>query len=486
MTSIRASYEQIFYPSFPRQATAPDRLAAVATLFGLATPDPQTARVLEIGCSDAGNLMALAVATPRGRFLGIDFSRPAIERGRERARELGLTNLELQERDLTEFPAESGTFDYIIVHGVLSWVPAAVAEQLLALVRRHLAPEGIAYIDYNAQPGSQLRYAFRESILFHVRRFAEPQQQVDQARSLLKLIIDANAEGSVQRMMAEQELRNLLRTPDAAVFHDMLGQENHPFFFHEFAAVAARHGLEYLGEADVFEMSDVLLPAAIRERLAGLRGIIDKEQYLDILRSRVFRQTLLCHAGRAISRALDGETLRALFFSAAGEVAPGEREDEVAVRRSFGTMSTTNPLVKAVVALLTEVTPARLDFAELAAEVQRRHPDLAGTVEAALPMTLAHATMSGMVNIHASPANFTTEIAAQPVASALARIQAARGEALFTLNHSQVKPDKAVREILPLLDGTRDQAELARALDCDPAEVEQTLRAVARHALLVK
>jgi methyltransferase-like protein len=267
----------------------------------------------------------------------------------------------------------------------------------------------------------------------------------------------------------------------------MLAQENHPFFFHELAAAAARHGLEYLGEADIFDMSDVLLPAAIRERLAGVRGVIDKEQYLDILRNRVFRQTLLCHAGRAISRALDGETLRALFFSAAGEAAPGEREDEVVVRQSFGTMSTTNPLVKAVVTLLAEVAPARLGFAELASEVQRRHPDLAGAIQATLPVTLAHATMSGIVKIHASPASFTTDIAAQPVASALARVQAARGEALFTLDHSRVsQPDKAVRAILPLLDGTRDQVELARALDCDTAEVAQTLRVVARHALLVK
>src|SRR4029453_8434998 len=100
MNPLRDAFAQIPYPSLPRAATAPDRLAAVARLFATTAPNPETARALEIGCSDGGNLISLAMITPQGRFLGIDFSEPAIARGQARIRELQISNIELRAVDL--------------------------------------------------------------------------------------------------------------------------------------------------------------------------------------------------------------------------------------------------------------------------------------------------------------------------------------------------------------------------------------------------
>ena len=293
-------------------------MAAVATLFGMERPDPETARVLEIGCSDGGNLLPLAATTPHGTFLGIDFAESAIAIATARVAEQGLRNISFQRMDVAEFPEDAGAFDYIIAHGVFSWVSSETQAAILRVVQRHLSPAGVAYIDYNAQPGSHLRYTFRESMFFHVRQFAEPQQRIDQARALLKLIIEANPAASLYRSLAERELQRLQRTPDDVVFHDDLSEYNEAFYFGDFIKTAEQHGLQYLAEADVSTMNPARLPEKVRERLASLPKRIQMEQYLDILTQRQFRQTLLCRAGRQINRSLDGTTLEWLAVFIAG------------------------------------------------------------------------------------------------------------------------------------------------------------------------
>ena len=45
------------------------------------------------------------------------------------AEALGLTNVRLHQRDLRDGAAEFGEFEYIIAHGVYSWIPAAAQQQ---------------------------------------------------------------------------------------------------------------------------------------------------------------------------------------------------------------------------------------------------------------------------------------------------------------------------------------------------------------------
>lgn len=479
MDSLHAAYEKVTYPSYPRAATTPDRLAAVALLFGLTPPHPEGASVLELGCSDAGNLIAMAVNTTGAQFLGIDVTASAIARGQEQIRDLNLKNIRLRELDLMNFPDDAGTFDYIIAHGVFSWVPAEVRTRVFGILQRHLSPNGVAYIDYNAQPGGQLRYAFRESMRFHTQRFTEPQQRIEQARSLIKLVIDANPQPNVYRRLAEEELERLLRTPDSALFHDSLSAENTSFYFHQFIAAAGEHRIQYLAEADVSEMSDSQLPAPVRERLGGLRGIIDKEQYLDILKNRVFRQTLLCHQGMAIHRVLDESKLTSLYFSS--NAAAIRETDGTVFRTPRGSVKTTNLLVIAVMSVLLAKAPGRYSLEELMGKMQRSAEAGSG---AEIAEILVHAVMSGVITIHSRRAPFTSEIAERPVASALARWQAERRETIASLAHEIFYPaDEMDNQVVALLDGTHSIAEIAETVKIDAGALRERLERLASHAL---
>src|SRR5689334_771895 len=79
---ILTPYDEVDYPSFPIYFTHPDRLATMATLFGMKPAPPQKCRFLELGCFDGVNLAAMAVALPDSEFVGVDIAGTAIARGK--------------------------------------------------------------------------------------------------------------------------------------------------------------------------------------------------------------------------------------------------------------------------------------------------------------------------------------------------------------------------------------------------------------------
>src|SRR5438094_55973 len=142
--SLQRSYDQVPYPSFAFPFTHPSRLAALARLAGLDAPPLEQCRVLELGCARGGNVIPMAAQLPHARFLGIDLSPVQIDAANQTIRALGLANIELRRMDILDVTATTGEFDYIIAHGVWSWVPPVVREKILAILAQNLAPDGIA------------------------------------------------------------------------------------------------------------------------------------------------------------------------------------------------------------------------------------------------------------------------------------------------------------------------------------------------------
>src|SRR5216684_3648438 len=154
MTSaLHESYEELPYPNSSFAQTHPDRLATLGRLFGLAPTPVDRCRILEMGCSAGGNLIPLAATLPHSEFVGIDFSATTISRGVADIAALQLTNIRLLQMDIRDLEPTFGTFDYIIAHGVYSWVPADARESVLAICARQLGSNGIAYVSYNTLPG---------------------------------------------------------------------------------------------------------------------------------------------------------------------------------------------------------------------------------------------------------------------------------------------------------------------------------------------
>jgi SAM-dependent methyltransferase len=441
-------YDRVPYPGHPFPQTHPDRLATVATLFGLRPAPPDACRVLELGCGDGGNLVPMAYVLPASTFDGIDLSRRAVERARALAAALQLPNVRFEHADLS---AARGEFDYVIAHGVYSWIEPAARDALLAACRERLAPDGVVYVSYDVLPGGHRREITRQMLRWHLRDVDDPADRIASARELLRLVAEAGQEDAARA----------LEQGDAALYHDELAPHHEAVLFTDFVAHAARHGLAFVAEADVFEMDAGALPRELAP------DPIEREQYLDFFKGRRFRQTLLC---RAEAERHEGglEVVRGMLVG-----APVERVGEDQFRGPLGaTLTTDHEAVKAALVRLGDAWPAALPVASLGDDD-------------AVAETLRRAYAANLVRLHLWAPELATTPSQRPVASALARRQASEGARVTTLLHTSVEVgDELGRRLIGLLDGTRDRAALTAELGRPPDELERSLEGLARLGLL--
>jgi SAM-dependent methyltransferase len=435
--------------------------------------------VLELGCGNGANLIPMALTLPESRFLGVDLAETPIRMAQALAAELVLPNCSFRRLDLAELTPDFGEFDYIVAHGVYSWVPSAVRDKLLAACQGLLAANGVAYVSYNCYPGCHLREITRDMMLYRTRGIADPQTKLDLAADLVRFLAAAEPASAALR----EELRAVQSRAPSVLFHDDLAEVNHPVYFHQFIEHAREHHLEFLAEAQFSSMQEAAFPGEVVEALRALAqgDRIRHQQYLDFLKCRRFRQTLLCHRGTALEDPPSPERVRSLWAC-----SPAARASEEEFRAPSGASLRTNlPAAQAAMLHLGRSWPRAVSFDELATE--------AGPSAAAiLPDLLLRACAAGLVELHAAPSPFSVDPGLRPRASALARIQARSGGQVTTLRHSVVEiQDPLARELVSLLDGSRDRAALLAELQAfagpEPLALEAldaNLVKLARRALL--
>jgi SAM-dependent methyltransferase len=454
------AYDDVPYIGRAYPDTHPNRLATVATLFGMTPAAIEHCRVLEVGCGDAANLLPMAYGLPESDFVGFDLAAGPVAAGLRAVERLGLRNLSLAVRNLADFPADAGRFDYVVAHGIYSWVPPETRDGLLALVARHLAPNGVAFVSYNVFPGCHMRRMVWEMLRFHVDHLPDARQRIVEAQTLARLLANGRAAPDEYTAVVQRELDQVADRDPGFLFHDDLAVINDPVYFHEFADHAARHGLQFLGDAELQTMSYVGLTPQVRSVLAQLDPLT-REQYLDFVRLRRFRQTLLCRAEAALDREIGPERLDRFLLGArapvrvAGASATGEA------------LGADEALLQAILDEVAEAAPRALTSDELIARVRARigaaHPK-ANDTRFLRELTLGAARAGGL-QLHCHAPRLATEPGERPLASAVARLQAESDDIVTTLWHDSVKlDDEAARALLPLLDGTRDRAALVAAL----------------------
>jgi len=336
-------YETVRYTGFPFPQTHPDRLALLARLHGLDPAPPERCRVLEVGCADGVNLLGMAASQPALEAVGIDSAPGPLERGRALAREAGLGKVRLEAIDVRDASAQLGRFDYAIAHGLYAWVPDDVRDALLALLAETLAPHGVAFVSYNAQPGAQMRTMLRDMALMHAGEEAPPAQRAERARELYDLLAPwATERPDAYGQVLHHELGRLRRLGDPALLHDDLGAIHRPVWLRDLVAHAREHGLQYLCEAELSELEADRHPEGVDGVLDHLAGgdRVRWEQYADFLAGRTFRQTLLCRAEAPVE---PGELVRALRrgeavlpeLPARHAAEPGARPEASALARAM-------------------------------------------------------------------------------------------------------------------------------------------------------
>jgi cyclopropane fatty-acyl-phospholipid synthase-like methyltransferase len=471
----------------------------IGRLFGLDPAPAAHCRVLELGCGDATNVLSMGQTLPQSSFVGIDASAAAIERGRELAAAAGLGNVALRVAQLQSLPEDLGEFDYIVSHGVYSWISPEARAGLLDCCGERLRAEGIAYVSYNAYPGSHLRDMTRQILRYHVRNITNPHERLQQAHRLMKTIVGIEEPSLYARALREQ-MERMLNYSDALLFHDDLAEISTPFYFHEFVEHAAAHGLQFLSEADLSESRMEGVPASAGELFEAVADDpLAREQYMDFFKNRTFRRTLLCHAHAPVRRAIgDIHLERFAISSSARPVA----QDNVGEQRTLVTpeghsVTTSEPLVLAALDALSSSWPAALEFPELLERSLGAIDVPAELAPARLRAILLEAYIARVVQLRSTPPPVSDHPAERPLASPLARAQCAAGlPAVSSLLHANARLEGELEpRLMAMLDGTRDKEALVDALlgvgesNGPPpasAQVEEALARLASLGLLQK
>ena len=499
-------YDEFPYPGAAFAQTHPDHLATLAILFGMTPAPAEQCRVLELGCGDGGNVIPMAFGLPNSHFTGVDLSGSAIARGQRIVDELRLANIRLRQLDVMDLGVDFGEFDYIIAHGLYSWVPPEVRERILEISQSRLAANGVVFISYNAYPGGHLRQTLREMMLYHVRNIADARERVKGARELLEFLVEAHPEQDPYSAFLRLELQSLLERKPESFYHDELEEHNHRFYFHEFVADAARHGLQYLSETRLLSMQSGVYPPETCEKINALSPDDDilREQYLDFLKLRTFRQTLLCHSEITLNRRPDPE--RVALLSASSQARPSAPEPDVrsttAEEFNFsksGKMATNHPLAKAAILHLGRIWPQAVSFPELL----RTARTMSGRNDsnAASPMAedsnwlcdmLLRLFAADFLELCVCPPKFVSTLSERPAASPLVLAQVRAGLSATNLRHASISvDDNAARHLLLMLDGTRDRQQLLAEIrhvaagEVTPAQLERKLDELAKMAVLV-
>jgi 2-polyprenyl-3-methyl-5-hydroxy-6-metoxy-1,4-benzoquinol methylase len=458
----RRAYDAAPYFSAALMRLNPARLAGCAFLLGFEPPPVAAARVLEIGCASGGHIIPLAAHYPNGRFLGVDISPRQIADGKARIARLGLTNVALAARSLTEIDEADGAFDYVVAHGLYSWIPESLRDELLRVCRERLSGNGIALISYNVLPGWRQYQIVCDSMILHAGDEKNQQARSAKARRLFALLKDRGDPETSYGRFWRNEAQKMTAGDDSYLTHEVFEENNAPSTFRDFVRRGARHGLAYLGESRLrANCPESVAPgaASVIEELSG-GDALAREQYVDIVSGRTFRESMLV---RAEARAATERSAAEGRLADLHLIAPINLE-----------LRTDAAGVSAIVADDVSIPALTPGNAEAIARLIGRRPSSSRLADIApeadeearkgLAMLLMRMARAGLLDIASEPTICAQGSPARPKAWALAASDAAASDLTATLRHAPFHMDRFDRWLLPRLDGLRSRDSLVDLL----------------------
>lgn len=478
LNTVNNTYDEVPYQSYPYAPSQPENLRTLGILFGMTPPAIETARVLELGCAEGGNLIPHALNYPKAKFLGVDFSKVQIDAGIKHIKALGLKNIELRHCSITDIDESFGKFDYIICHGVISWVPDFVRDKILEVSSKNLTPNGIAYISYNTLPGWNMIRTIRDMMLYHTKGYDNPIEKVSQSRLLLNFVKDSlEGKQTPYAEVLKREADLISQQGDNYLRHDHLEEDNKQFYFNEFMGEAAKHGLQYLADSSLSNMYIGNMPQSVAERLQGLNDIIRTEQYMDFITNRRFRSTLLCHKDVALNRSLNINAVKQ--FALSFNIIPEKPENEIDLHSNEtikfffennkdNYISVETPALKASIYVFSEYINNPLSFDEVVEKATKKlkSSSMKEVIEAELLNNLMNLVIKGFVHLSLISGKKDKVKLDKPKLSKFALYQAVNttNNWVTNLRHAGIAINNFDKFAMKYMDGTKSREDIVNAL----------------------
>ncbi len=479
-------YDTIPYPSHAYRYSVPENIAAIAQIFSLPTADIHHARVLELGCASGGNLLPLALRFPEADFTGIDLSSKQIEQATALAEQFGLKNITFKAESITDLDLQDQHFDYIIAHGVYSWVPKEVQEAILRVCNQYLSDKGLAFVSYNTLPGWNAVRTVRDMMLYHTQPFETPEEKVSEARKMLHFVSEnIRAEKGPYKQILEQEIATLKNADDNYLLHDHLEYINDPCYFHSFMAQAEAHDLMYVADADLPAMYLGNQTAQAAETLTHIPDIVRQEQYIDFINNRRFRMTLLTKKGREFTRNVQPDVLQDLYLLPNFALKEPLNLEALEAIENLDLVAKRDPSVTATIkghalcccyVALLRAAPQALSVREMIEEAKKLAPKAELEAIETDP-SLLRLLFGGVIAVTAAKPHCVTTISKKPEVFVLARKQALSQHKVTDLRHETIILSDSQRVIIQYVDGKHDLEALVQAVRAHIQKGELTITA---------
>ncbi len=466
------AYDEVPYESFSYPQTHPRYVSTIATLFGLKAPSFKTARVLELGCASGGNIAPMAYAYPDATFVGIDLSGEQIAQANERKEALGLNNVEFIQEDIANLKPKNkkDQYDYIICHGIFSWVPDSVRKRIFEVCNEMLSPNGVAIVSYNTLPGWNAVRSLREMMMYHTNRFSNPAEKVNQARLLLDFLAENVNDGQAgYKAVIENEKALLQNINNSYLYHDHLEVENKQFYLSDFVNMARSHGLDYVGDSGLASMYLGNMPPQVMEKLQALNDVVAQEQYMDFVTNRRFRFSILCKNNKKIDRNLKKEQIMDYYltFNPNVKVEGIDPNKDMSFKIGGGNFTTHDPIAGNLFVELAGRGSIPISANDLVKRTQERMGEKSDEkIKDVLMANGLQLVLKGYINLHSDTINFVLDISDKPEVSPVARYEAGLSNttSLTNLLGNAINADVVSKLVAVNSDGTKTKKDIADAL----------------------
>ncbi len=471
-TAIAKTYDETPYQGVAYQQTHPKRLATLASLLGVPFSPPDHSRILDLGCAEGGNIIPMAVEYPHSEFLGIDLSGKQIDDGNQFVQELGIQNIRLEQQDIMNFSSSEGKFDYIIIHGIYSWVPKSVRQKVLNICRDHLSDTGLAFISYNAYPGGHVRSMVRDMLKFHSRNKTDGQEKVQKVREFYDILLDTVPDdSSMYSSCLRWEEKHVKDVPDHSVRHETLSDINESLYFTDFMKEAGSNDLQYVGDLRFASMFPIQCSEENYQKFVSeSKNRIEYEQYLDFVNFRVFRETVLRKKNNQPEIALnfDFNLLKKYFYSTQLQANTPSNSSEPIQFVHLGNgkeVKTGSPVVQSIFLQMIESWPEAVSFESLENEILRKYPDTdTKNLSAQLSQVLFEFYKKELIDLSLFPVDCSKNISSHPQASLISRKQLSQGLSITNQKHDLISLNEIQKLLLPLLTGQNNHQQLLNFL----------------------
>ncbi len=308
---------------------SPLEIDFVLTQRGVAVPreNNDRKRYCELGCGHGYTTVLLAVMDPDTDYLGIDLNPTHIASARELAVEAGADNVRFLEGSFQNALEEDlGPFDWIVLHGVLSWVSENVEEQIGEFIKAFLRPGGRVFVDYNAMPGKNQLDPLRWMLTFFEGLSSNELPLEERARESLEHVLELfkrKADVFTQNARLARATQKLANQPVNYLVHEYLHEHWRSHYFIQLARRYGELGLSFVGSTSFRDnVDEYRFTMPMLSHLNTFKDPLIREQVADFYRNTAFRRDVYCSELKTMSRE---ERLDAWRNACFGFIRPAEK-----------------------------------------------------------------------------------------------------------------------------------------------------------------